>query len=203
MRFSASGSGSTEVEGVLRARVMRRMRQEVGRGSVASTITATFVYDEPGEYTPKTKKERVMKLIEENFDEWSVSVVSGDAVVTRVQERSKRARKGKNVHEYVREAMDREYGEEVDHRQVYVQAVLKVVLSDAGLIRYRHVRPREMSTRNTEKHPERSSESQEWVELGREVRQANPDLYASLGGNDEEGNVDPDEFDYGESTSSK
>jgi len=75
--------------------------------------------NEPDEYVPKTKKERVMKLMEENFDEWSVSVVSGDAVVTRVQEKSKRARKGKNIHEYVQEAMDKEYGEGVEHRQIY------------------------------------------------------------------------------------
>lgn len=61
-----------------------------------------------------------------------------------------------------------------------------------------------MTAENTEegKHPERSAESQEWVKLGRELRQVNGELYAALGGNEED-EVDPDKHGYGESTSSK
>lgn len=75
--------------------------------------------NEPDGYVPKTTKARIMKLIEENFEKWSVSVVSGDALVTRVQEQSKRSRDGQNIHDHVGNAMDEEYGEGVEHRQVY------------------------------------------------------------------------------------
>lgn len=52
-------------------------------------------------------------------------------------------------------------------------------------------------------HPERSAESDDWVKAARDVRAAYRELYAALGGNDEEGGVDVDRFGYGERTSSK
>jgi len=63
----------------------------------------------------------------------------------------------------------------------------------------------DMTAENTEesKHSERSAESQEWVKLGRELRRVNGELYAALGGNDEENEVDHNKHGYGESTSSK
>lgn len=72
-----------------------------------------------GEFTPDTKKGRVEKLIKDNFEEWSVSLKSGKAVVTKIQEKKRRARTGQNIHKYVRNAMDERYGEGVDHRQVH------------------------------------------------------------------------------------
>jgi hypothetical protein len=62
-----------------------------------------------------------------------------------------------------------------------------------------------MSTGHTKgnRHPERSEESQEWVELGREFRHVNSGLYDALGGNDDEDEIDPDKYGYGENTSSK
>jgi hypothetical protein len=53
------------------------------------------------------------------------------------------------------------------------------------------------------KHPERSEESQEWVEEARKLREAKPGLYSALGGDDHEGEINPDKYGYGESTSSK
>ena len=52
-----------------------------------------------------------------------------------------------------------------------------------------------MSTEKS-KHPERSKESREWVEKARALREVNPELYDDLGGDDEEGCVNPEEFGY-------
>jgi hypothetical protein len=52
-------------------------------------------------------------------------------------------------------------------------------------------------------HPERSKESQEWVERCRELRQRSPDFYSALGGDDHEDEIDPDKYGYGKRTSSK
>jgi len=74
---------------------------------------------EAEEYVPGTKNEKIKKLIEDNFDEWSISLKGGDAVATRVQQKKKRTRNGETIHQHVMDAMDEEYGENVDHRQVH------------------------------------------------------------------------------------
>jgi|GEM_PF-6082645 len=75
--------------------------------------------EETGEHVPGTKHGKIKKLLEENFDEWSIPLKGGDAVTTRVQEQKNRTRSGKSIHQHVMSAMDEEYGESIQHGQVH------------------------------------------------------------------------------------